>query len=139
MTETFALTHNKTWKIYFLRVKHQTRNNFLKGESRTDHYNVIVFIWATDHMITMLCQVTNNYGMHKPFLGSLISIDSGQILPGQIFWLIFTLQFYLVFKNTALRSSYTVFLKYNSFKYNCFNDVFRISACMRTTIILVLW
>ena len=32
-----------------------------------DLFNVIVFIRATDHVITMLCHMTNNFGWQKHF------------------------------------------------------------------------
>ena len=47
-----------------------------------DLFNVIVFILATDHVITILCHVPKKLWMAKNFLVPLILIDSSQTLLG---------------------------------------------------------
>ena len=59
------------------------------SSNRIHHFNVIVFIRAIDHVITMLCHVNINYGWHNHFRLpvdslTLIPVDSSQILLGQI-------------------------------------------------------
>ena len=38
-----------------------------ENAQRVVKVNVIVFIWATDHVITMLCHMTKNCGWQKQF------------------------------------------------------------------------
>ena len=64
-----------------------------------DLFDVIVFIRATDHVITMLCKRDQKLWMAKTFPVPLILMDSSQIFSWKIydFWFIFNRQFYLVF------------------------------------------
>ena len=41
--------------------------NYTISNTYIDYFNVIVFIQATDHVITMLCHVTKNIGWQKYF------------------------------------------------------------------------
>ena len=47
-----------------------------------DLFNVIVFIRAINHVITMLCHLTKKLWMAKTFPVPLIQIDSSQLLLG---------------------------------------------------------